>query len=669
MHRPRADTIRLAASVSLHGSALMLVILLLAAGPRFHLLDAQSLWNDEGNAYVQATRSLSEIPVHAARDIHPPGYYWLLAVWHVFTGDSEFALRSLSVFASVLTVAVTFALGKRLYAAWVGLLAASIVALNTFSIFYAQEARMYALLALWGALGMWTFVNLLTLPRPSAGLPQVRVDRTVNPHGAGWALALGLINAAGLWTHYAYPLVMLTQGILLLAWVIGWRGAAVSRRIAATIYFTFANIIALILFAPWVETALRQLTTWGQSAPPVTFAEALSTILGWLTFGITHTETTVGALAVGWLLLLFGLRRGGDGWALLVPVTWVGMSVGLFLAAGLFRMANLKFLLPAQVGMALWLSRGVWVLWTLRLPAHSRRLGLPRHIRAAIPKLAGVAAALLIGLNLIDGLDPLYHEPQYQRPDYRAIVAEIESALQPGDAVILNAPNQAEVFNYYYRADAPVYPLPTGLGGDDAATRSAVESIIESHDRAFAVFWGEAERDPQRIVETTLDAATYEVSDEWYGDVRLVQYVMPAALGETVAYGVRFGDHITLASYAVGDKLLTVGEVLQLRLDWQTDAPLESRYKVFVQLLDENGTLAAQRDSEPGGGVALTTTWTPDTIISDRHGLQIPKHLPTAHYTLIIGLYDVGDPQVRLPVGDGDYLVLTSIIVDNPSGE
>jgi len=67
---------------------------------------------------------------------------------------------------------------------------------------------------------------------------------------------------------------------------------------------------------------------------------------------------------------------------------------------------------------------------------------------------------------------------------------------RPGDAIILNAPNQIEVFSYYYEGHTPVYPLPEGLGGDDAATRIATTRIIENARRIFVVLWGQHERDP-----------------------------------------------------------------------------------------------------------------------------------------------------------------------------
>ncbi|MEL6272636.1 MAG: hypothetical protein AAFR22_22715, partial [Chloroflexota bacterium] len=74
----------------------IVLILLVAAGLRFHDLGVQSLWNDEGSSYVQATRSFADIATNAAADIHPPGYYWALRMWRGLVGESEFALRYLS---------------------------------------------------------------------------------------------------------------------------------------------------------------------------------------------------------------------------------------------------------------------------------------------------------------------------------------------------------------------------------------------------------------------------------------------------------------------------------------------------------------------------------------------------------------------------------------------
>jgi hypothetical protein len=134
--------------------------------------------------------------------------------------------------------------------------------------------------------------------------------------------------------------------------------------------------------------------------------------------------------------------------------------------------------------------------------------------------------------------------------------------------------------------------------------------------------------------------------------VRLAQYAVlgDAPTAPDVTVDARFGESITLTGYALSAAEVRPGDVLGVTLFWTTDAVLSARYKVTVQLLAPDGRLVTQHDAEPGGDRALTTTWTPDEIVSDTHGLVIPPDLPPGDYTLIIGLYDLNAPQDRLPV-------------------
>jgi hypothetical protein len=236
---------------------------------------------------------------------------------------------------------------------------------------------------------------------------------------------------------------------------------------------------------------------------------------------------------------------------------------------------------------------------------------------------------------------------------------------RPDDAIILDAPNQQEVFTYYYRGSAPLYPLPAGLGGDDAAAEAAVKDVIARHRRIFVLYWGEAERDPNRVVEKTLTASAFEASSTWYGDVRLVQYAtLPSSAGVTTGMNARFGDSIRLQSATLSANRVQPGDVLGVTLTWSTDQPLTQRYKVFVQLLNDQGQLVAQHDGEPGNNLALTTTWKPGQAVTDLHGLLIPTTLPSGGYHLIAGLYDAHDPGARLPAGNSDHVDLGIIRVE-----
>src|ERR1041385_2696960 len=145
------------------------------------MIDTQSLWNDEGNTLRLVERPIGALIDAASHDIHPSGYYLALKGWWALTGESEFALRAFSAFMGVLTVACVYALGRALFAPGVGTLASLFVAVNSFSVYYGQEARMYALLALLAAAAILIFIRW-----------------TVHP---SWklALALSFINVAGLY--------------------------------------------------------------------------------------------------------------------------------------------------------------------------------------------------------------------------------------------------------------------------------------------------------------------------------------------------------------------------------------------------------------------------------------------------------------------------------------
>jgi hypothetical protein len=86
-----------------------------------------------------------------------------------------------------------------------------------------------------------------------------------------------------------------------------------------------------------------------------------------------------------------------------------------------------------------------------------------------------------------------------------------------------------------------------------------------------------------------------------------------------------------------------------------------------LHLGDSQGQIVAQRDSEPGGGLALTTTWLPGETIVDHHGLLIPLGTPSGEYRLLLGLYELADPAARLTVetsgGTTDAFPLGTIVV------
>ena len=77
---------------------------------------------------------------------------------------------------------------------------------------------------------------------------------------------------------------------------------------------------------------------------------------------------------------------------------------------------------------------------------------------------------------------------------------------------------------------------------------------------------------------------------------------------------------------------------LTVELVWQALTETETRYKVFVQALDEAGQAVAVSDGEPAGWQRPTTSWLSGEYITDTHQLAIPEG--HGRLTLIAGLYD-----------------------------
>lgn len=482
--------------------------------------------------------------------------------------------------------------------------------------------------------------------------------------GVRVAVALALVNVAGLYTHYAFPFVMLVEGVLFGVWWLVRRAP-----VRPLLHFVALNLLTLLIFLPQLPTALRQVIAWPQAGRSSDLGEGVSTALRWLVYGNTYGDP--GAATPWWLYawpalflaasLLPDWIKGKalpSWWRRLVPIIVLIAMLGLFFALNLFRQANLKFLLPVELALALGIGRGIWLLWEIGAP----NVLVPLE---ALPRLAALFGALSILTQVGGALGNLYHHPAYQRADYRHMAALIMAGEQPADAVILDAPNQIEVFSYYFRGHATVIGLPRGLGGDDAATQGETLDLIASHPRIFALYWGETERDPNRVVERTLAENTFEVAAGWYGDVRLVQYAALPSAGEAAPVGAQFGESIVLDSAALSGASLRPGQALGVALTWRALETIPRRYRVTVQLLDGEGRLLAQHDAEPGNNMALTTTWQPGQPVFDSHGLLIPLDAPPGEYRLVVALYDVDNPASRLPVkGGDDVLELATVRID-----
>lgn len=655
----------------------LLAILTLAAALRFFQLDAQSFWNDEGTSARVAERSLPLITAAAIGDIHPPLYYYALHFWRGLFGASEFALRSLSAVLGVILVGLIYLLGRQLFDELTALASAFIAAINPFQVYYSQEARMYMLLAVWAAASTYSLVSLSNCldtqtPRLKGGVSLWQTVLTV---------VYVLTSAGGMYTHYAFPFVLVVHNLAAVVWLVTRRESRRSWAIWAAM-----QLAIVVLYLPWLGVALQRLPDWQSPSPPYQLGPALLDTFRWFVFGRTiptaPTTTALGSVSLFILVALLPSRITASDQASPLRATfhvsrltlfllggWL-IPVALIFAFGLYKEAYLKFLLVSSPAFCLLLAHGIIRAWrTARNTVPFKELARGPGSPAQFWQTLVIVLLLFVSSIIVQSLSNLYFDPAYARDDYRGIAQRIKQNAREGDAILLEASNQWEAFTYYY-ADGPnVFPIGRVRPVTAEMAASDLNKITSNYKRLFVLYWAEAEPDPNRFVERWLNANTYKAAEDWYGMVRLAEYTVPTTVSDVPQHtlDIRFGDAILLRGYSLSGNVVAPGDILQLALFWQADAqrPIATRYKVFIHILDANENIAAQVDREPGGGLVPTIIWQPGQTIVDRYGLAIPSDAAPGHYRIAIGLY--GFDGVRLNASgaaSGDRVMLTEVEVE-----
>jgi uncharacterized membrane protein len=176
------------------------VVALTAVGAalRFPTLDRQSFWLDELVTVSLLDRGLGDVLHEIPRTEATPFVYYVAAwAWGSVFGLGEIGIRSLSAFAGTATIPVAYGAGAALVSRRTGLVAAALVAVNPFLVWYSQEARSYALLALLGAATVLAFGRALTGSR-------------------GWLAAWAVVSALAIATHYFAVFLVGAEAVWLL---------------------------------------------------------------------------------------------------------------------------------------------------------------------------------------------------------------------------------------------------------------------------------------------------------------------------------------------------------------------------------------------------------------------------------------------------------------------
>ena len=562
-----------------------------------------------------------------AEDIHPPLYYALLRLWQGAVGTGPEAARLLSACIGIATVLVVFQVGQRWGGARLGLLAGLLLALNPFHVYYSQEVRMYALVALLGLLS--AHLTLLWLDRQSR--------QTETPPSRGLMVAYLAVTLAALYAHYYAVFIPLAETLFVLLWY--------RRQRWFRSWLAGQGILAL-LYLPWVIFTALNLTSYVSGKVAIEQYRAL----GPLEFLWRHIATfAVGHLPDDWSGLhwagLFSLalatvgvllsrrcpeqRRQADFWAIFAAVPVVGAFV-VNLVYPFSPRGFERLVLFAAPAYCLLVAQGALSLWQ------------KQRLLTALMTTAVLAAN---GLALYT----FYTTPRYAADDYRPLIDRVRRGAWPDDAVLSLYPWQIGYFQGYYGPGAPL--VEPAFRQDWPARQQNpsllpgyIDGLMGQHKR----LWFPAHQTGGRILEGELEqylASHYHTElSEWANPhTRLYLFSAPGALVKTEG-SVNFGDRIHLLSSAVDRGPVPAdGGIVSADLQWQLVSDLKEPYYVGLRLTDDSNYTWAERSAEPLAGLKPFSTWSAGEVLHDRQGLLLPADIPPGRYQVKAGIYRRSD--------------------------
>ena len=375
------------------GSVLIVLAVLLGLLARLH--SPSALWLDEALSLGIARRPVPELLDALRRDGSPPVYYLLLHGWIAAFGSSDTAVRALSTVLSFAALPLVWLAGRRLGGPPTGRAAMLLLAVSPFAVRYATETRMYALVQLLSAAGLFALLRALERPSPRRLLP------------------VGLIAGLLALTHYWALFLLAATALVLLA---------VARRGDRSAYRVLAALSAgAVLFLPWLPTFLFQIRRTGTPWAPVPkLVDVWYSVTGWAGGG--------GGPAVLLTLLLLGLAL----------LALVGSAQGRSVVLGTKVDRTALLLLAGSAGtlvLGLIVGRVVAAGYA---PRYSSVAIVPALVLAALglralPPRARTTALVLVAVSgLLSSLPQL---TSTRRTQAAVTAAALRAGLAPGDVV------------------------------------------------------------------------------------------------------------------------------------------------------------------------------------------------------------------------------------------
>lgn len=224
--------------------------LLVALALRLPGLTTSGLWVDEIATAVFAALPWAELFGPIARlETNPPYYYGAIKAWTTVAGGSDLALRLPSVLAGLGAIAATWLLAARGFGHRAAFWAALMLAITAWHVFQSREARAYAFVGLFYALG-------LLAARALAGSGREEMGRR-----AAMATALAACGTGAAYAHYSGILVAASAHLYGLSLLLARR----QFGLRGLLWFVASGVACLALSVPVLALAVELATTPGNA--------------------------------------------------------------------------------------------------------------------------------------------------------------------------------------------------------------------------------------------------------------------------------------------------------------------------------------------------------------------------------------------------------------------
>lgn len=392
------------------------------------LLGKQSIWFDEA-----VTLSNVQLPYDLGRylraDATPPLYPLLAHLWVQAFGATLVAVRALSALAGAAAAVALFQLGRRFLDARIGLFAAALLITSPRQIFFAHEARPYAVVLLVAIASFHVLLSLLARP----------TRRRI--------VALCLLDAALLYTHYVAAFALLAQALAVLP--------DVRRRPQTFFSVAAAQLGAVLLVVPLaalVVTTLWPLPMAGWLAPPTlrSIPVELAKLVGsplLLAFEAALVLAGIACVAAGRRRTRTAIAdaAGDDATDRAVAPASPLPRARVVATLAVWAIVPIAAAFAASFVEPVFLSR--YVLYTT--PAWFLLVGACVAALPVAPRLAALLIAALCLLSLAEG----WRAP-FRRPEWRAASERARAAVADGALVVVVPAHELLPFTYHFAPDA-----------------------------------------------------------------------------------------------------------------------------------------------------------------------------------------------------------------------